>query len=276
MASGIDWFRWHHGSVLDTKLSLVAKKAGASVAEVIAVWACLLEAASANTDRGNPGATDFEALDYHLGIADGASLSIYQQMIARGLVDADTGRLTAWERRQPKREREDDGAAERKRRQREREAESGDRYGITTCHAMSHQKTPREEKSREEVDKTPQTPQGGSVAPQRVAKRNPVRLQTFLDECKANGDRPVRDHKPLWDYCKKAKLPQDFVALAWVEFCRRFTGDGTDAATLQKDWRRKFQKYVEGNYYRLWAIGDDGAYYLTTQGKQAQTAAGEA
>ena len=49
------WFRWHHGTVTDPKFGLIAKKAGASVAQVIAIWAYLLEAASAAEERGHPG-----------------------------------------------------------------------------------------------------------------------------------------------------------------------------------------------------------------------------
>jgi hypothetical protein len=122
MAGGIDWFRWHHGSVTDPKFQLVAKKAGASVAEVIAVWACLLEAASQAAERGNPGPSDFEAMDCALGLEDGKSKAIYDRMTDRGLLGSD-GTVTAWEKRQPK--REDDTAAERKRRQRERDKQDG-------------------------------------------------------------------------------------------------------------------------------------------------------
>lgn len=94
MAGGIDWFRWHHGSVNDPKFQLVARRAGASVAEVVAVWACLLESASQSGDRGNPGKIDFEAIDCGLGMRDGASESIYRNMRARGLVD-DEGRIVS-------------------------------------------------------------------------------------------------------------------------------------------------------------------------------------
>lgn len=121
MAGGIDWFRWHHGSVNDPKFQLVAKKAGASVAEVIAVWACLLEAASQASERGQPGPVDFEAMDCALGLDDGKAKAIYDRMTERGLM-GDDGAVTAWDKRQPK--REDDTAAERKRRQRERDKQS--------------------------------------------------------------------------------------------------------------------------------------------------------
>jgi hypothetical protein len=67
MANGIDWFRWHHGSVNDPKFGLVARKAAARVGDVIAVWALILEQASANTERGLFGAIDCEATDFLLG-----------------------------------------------------------------------------------------------------------------------------------------------------------------------------------------------------------------
>ena len=119
MAGGIDWFRWHHGSVSDQKFILIARKSGASVAEVIAVWACLLEAASASEQRGNFGAVDYESMDCALGLDDGRTQAIHEAMVSRGLVSPDA-EVNAWDKRQPK--REDDSAAERKRKQREREA----------------------------------------------------------------------------------------------------------------------------------------------------------
>jgi hypothetical protein len=153
--AGMDWFRWHHGSVTDPKFQLVAKKAGVKAAEVVAVWAFLLEEASQAEDRGNPGAIDFESIDCLLGLDEGKAREVYRRMVERGLFAQD-GRIEAWERRQPKREREDDTAAERKRRQRANEATTT----VTPCHAMSrqtkpepdesHQKTPRGEESREE------------------------------------------------------------------------------------------------------------------------------
>lgn len=142
----MDWFRWHHGSVTDPKFQLVAKRAGASVAEVLAVWACLLEAASMSVFRGNPGECDFESLDCALGLSDGLAMAIYQQMVARGLI-AEDGRITAWDKRQPKREREDDTSTERVRAFRERERHE------TPSNASETSETPRGDKRREEEKK---------------------------------------------------------------------------------------------------------------------------
>lgn len=150
----MDWFRWHHGSVNDPKFQLVAKRARASVAEVIAVWATVLEAASAYEERGVTGDIDCEAVDCALGMDDGKTAAILSAMGDRGLI-GDGGEVKSWEKRQPRREREDDTAADRKRRQRERQAQEKQELAnagghVTPCHAASHQKPPRGEEIREE------------------------------------------------------------------------------------------------------------------------------
>lgn len=153
MANGIDWFRWHHGTVNDPKFQLIARRSSASVAEVVAVWALLLESASAAQERGRVGSQDFEAIDCALGMDDGRAEAIYSQMQARGLI-SDDGTLSKWSDRQPARERDGDSSAERVRRHRERKRQGGvDVTGVTDVtpsNASNDQETPREEKRREE------------------------------------------------------------------------------------------------------------------------------
>lgn len=146
MAGGIDWFRWHHGTVTDQKFLLIAKRAGASVAEAVAVWACLLEAASMNDkERGLlDAAPDFEAMDCALGMAEGRAQALFVAMRARGLLD-DGLHVTAWPRRQPKRERDDDSSTSRVQAFRERQRHE------TPSNASDEQETPRGEESREEL-----------------------------------------------------------------------------------------------------------------------------
>ena len=67
--AGMDWFRWHHGSVTDPKFQLIAKKSGANVAEVIAVWATLLEAASMADERGYFETIDFDSIECSLELS---------------------------------------------------------------------------------------------------------------------------------------------------------------------------------------------------------------
>jgi len=115
---------------------------------------------------------------------------------------------------------------------------------------------------------TPIPPTGGSKG-----KASRIELKTFLDECKEKGERPLRDYAPLWAYVTDARLPMDFVALAWVEFMRRFGAGGVKEKNRQANWRQTFRNYVERNYLKLWFIDADGNYSLTTLGKQAQITA---
>lgn len=171
MAGGIDWFRWHHGSVTDPKFQLVARKAQARFGDVVTVWAFMLETASASDARGNLGELDAEAIDFLLGADDGTTQRILDAMQDRGLWDGSS--ICAWEKRQPK--REDDTAAERKRRQREREHElalsvavtSDESRDDTTSHAASRSVThghDRGEERREDISKaTPSHPTAKAV-----------------------------------------------------------------------------------------------------------------
>lgn len=88
MASGIDWFRWHHGSVTDTKLRLVAKKSNAKFGDVIALLAFILEIASSNgnsiTDNHLVEASDL------LRIPESDCREIIRELIARGFMNGNS------------------------------------------------------------------------------------------------------------------------------------------------------------------------------------------
>jgi hypothetical protein len=166
MAGGIEWFRWHHGSVTDPKFQLVARKAGASLPDVLAVWAYILEEASAADVRGE-FSIDAEAVDCMFGFEDGKTSSILSVMGARGILDGN--RIASWDKRQPK--KEDDTATDRKRRQRERENQekssvtSDESRNVTQCHADVTQCHARGEESREEknIDTLSHPPREASV-----------------------------------------------------------------------------------------------------------------
>lgn len=165
MAGGIDWFRWHHGSVTDPKFQLVARKSKQSLATVIAVWAFVLEKASASEDRGHFGGLDYESVDCMFGLDDGATQAILSAMADRGLVDAD--RVASWEKRQVKRERTVDVSTDRVKAFRSKERQETPKTNDETpCNAMERQETPREEKRREEVIDTapsPKSPRGTAL-----------------------------------------------------------------------------------------------------------------
>jgi hypothetical protein len=269
----MDWFRWHHGSVNDPKFGLVAKQAGASTAEVVAVWACLLEAASAAEDRGDPGSVDFEAIDYALGLASGSARRIYERMRERGLLDGETGRISSWDKRQPKRER-DDSSTERVRAYRAKKAgidsigNANDSH-VTPRNAMERQETPRGEEIREEIQVPTVLPD--SAAPNRS---DPCPTQELVDlyhrrlpmlpRVSVMSESRKRAISGRWREVvndpdiRKAKDPKT-AAVEWFDWFFGYVAQSSFLAGKAKDWRAdidflftpaKFAKVVEGHYHK--------------------------
>lgn len=166
--AGMDWFRWHHGSVTDPKFALVARKAGASLPDVLAVWTYLLETASQAIDRGDFGVVDCEALDcvFDFPPTETRTEDILKAMAGRELIDGT--RITAWEKRQVRREREDLTSTERKATSRAKKNNIKPIHTIgnhvTPSHTIDNQKTPRVEESREEENKTEPTALSPSIS----------------------------------------------------------------------------------------------------------------
>ena len=161
--AGMDWFRWHHGSVTDPKFQLVARRSGASLPDVLSVWAYLLESASQSEDRGAFGAVDCEAVDclFNFPNTETRTSDILLALEERKLISE--GRISAWEKRQPKRERDDDSADRvRKFRERQKEQSNGNKDDVTPSNAKPNQETPRVDKSREEERKDSDSPSDNS------------------------------------------------------------------------------------------------------------------
>lgn len=230
MAGGIDWFRWHHGTVNDQKFPLVARKACASVAEVIAVWACLLERASQATARGSLGDPDFEAMDCALGIADGKASAIFAALQSRALIDVEH-HLTAWATRQPK--KEDEGAAGRKRAQREREAaeKSESERDAKQCHDASRDVTT--EKKREEKNSSSLR----SEEPPRKRREPPppapsdVDSQVWNDWLQLRKDKSASVTPTVIDSARKEAAK---ASMTFEEFLREWCARGSQG--LKAEW----------------------------------------
>ena len=128
----------------------------------------------------------------------------------------------------------------------------------------SDKKLTREEKRREEV-KTPHTPQAGQL----VKPRNAISLPTYLEECKEQEVKPIPENDSVFDYASKVGIGQDLLRLQWLEFKDRYSQPG---AKRYKAWPTVFGKSVRCNWFKLWYIGSNGDYILSTVGQQAKRA----
>lgn len=211
--AGMDWFRWHHGSVTDPKFALIARKAGASLPDVLAVWAYILETASQSVERGDFGTLDAEALDcvFNFPSTETRTADILAAMAGRGLVDGT--RVVAWDKRQPKREREDATNADRQ------AAFRAKRNQVTPDNASGNQKTPREEESREE-------------------KKNPSSLRSEG----ARGTRLPKDFEPLPEPDAEQGIDRRKELLSFRDYWTAKPGkDGVklDWQATWRNWARK-------------------------------------
>ena len=132
----MNWWRAHHGIANDPKLALISMSrhvtpCHARRGDVLAVWISLLDFASQNEPRGSIKGHDCEQFAWFLELPVETVAAIIEGFQERGMISGTM--LTAWERRQPKRDREDLGATDRKRKQREKSMDTGHAQVQPTC-----------------------------------------------------------------------------------------------------------------------------------------------
>lgn len=236
----MEWFRWFEGTATDPKFHLLARKSGQPVAFVLAVWAILLERASAAKPRGGIAGFDCESADAVMGMPDGAACAIVAAMQAKGLIDGE--RICKWEERQPVRERyEGNPSTDRVQRFRERQrnAIDGDE---TPCNANETPRNAqiREDKIREEknINTPPLPPTGG--------RAGEVADASVCDEEDEPKPKRTRFAPPGADdvqaYCDERRN-----GINGQEFCDFYASKGWKVGnTPMKDWRAAVRTWERG------------------------------
>ena len=195
----MQWLRWYHGTVADPKFRLIASKSGARVCEVVAIWAAVLENASESTERGTLEGWNDEVVAIALDLELEQVSRILDVMRSCGMLD-EAGNVTAWGKRQPRRE---DSSAERMRRHRQQKSQAhhvtqsdaavpnGD-APVTPCDA-------RGEEIRAENISPPNPPGGGDrfadfweAYPRKVGKK-PAEDKWKRKRLDAMADRIIAD-----------------------------------------------------------------------------------
>lgn len=170
MAS-MDWWRSWHGAPTDSKWLLIGKRAGVAPGVVSAIAWALFDYASQDNDRGSVEGFDVETYSVFSGFDEAEIQSVIDAMTDKGIITE--GRLSAWEKRQPKKEDPTSGERVRRFRDNKRNEEvtlvsrvtSGDvthsnamKRDVTHSNAVKQDVTiekSREEKKREEENAHP-------------------------------------------------------------------------------------------------------------------------
>lgn len=91
-------------------------------------------------------------------------------------------------------------------------------------------------------------------------------FQDFLTACREQGERPIPEDDPIYDYADRIGLPAEFVGLAWQWF-KRMWADKQQVGI--NGWRQTFRNAVQGCWPKFWFQAEDGSWQLNTAGKQA-------
>ncbi len=93
-------------------------------------------------------------------------------------------------------------------------------------------------------------------------------LRTFAAWCTAQPDASnllPEDH-PVFRWAESVGLPDYFVFLAWCWFRENYGKRGGGANKKYRDWLATFDDSVRRRYGKLWYVGPDGQFKLTTEG----------
>ena len=209
------WLRWYHGSVTDPKFAIVAQRAKTTRANVISVWAYLLETASQANKRGDVTRCDAEDVAVTLDVKTPIVDAILDAMRSKKLIE--NGRLAGWDKRQPKRE---DNSRERTRLYRARKTP------VTHCDAPVTRCDDRGEEKRGESSK------GG------VGEKRPTKRIRSLDALTI--DEEVR----AWSKAEAPDENADKELGAFTDWCRSKDKRFKDYRAGLRNWIRKAQGFI--------------------------------
>lgn len=88
----------------------------------------------------------------------------------------------------------------------------------------------------------------------------------YRQQLQTQGEKFLSENDPLFDWTDVVGLPESYIGIAWHAFKDKYATN----QKKQKDWRAVFRRAVKEDWLKLWAIGRDGNYYLTTNGKTAE------
>jgi DnaD/phage-associated family protein len=134
------WFRSWHGAPADSKWLTVARMAGSRPGVVGYVFWSLLDYASQAEERGSVIGFDAETCADYSGFVEAEISAVVVALECKGIIT--NGRLTEWDKRQPK--REDDSTQRVKRHRAEKSVthdKKTDTENVTQCNAEKRNET---------------------------------------------------------------------------------------------------------------------------------------
>jgi hypothetical protein len=250
----MDWLRLHHDTSGDGKFRTIARRAKLPMHMIRAVWEEMLINASKADPRGSLSGWDHEDVAAILDMEPGEVEAVFEAMQGKTLEGM---RLSGWDRRQVKREREDTNAAGRAKEWREARKTPPN---ATERHpnATEHPEEIRGEEKKELGANAPLSPEPPTLD---LSPPNPTAEQQAFDAYNAMAERAGLPKAQKFDAGRRGKIRQRLkdcgglagwmVALDKAEassLCRGKRGTGWRADLDFLLTASKFAKLMEGSY----------------------------
>lgn len=105
-----------------------------------------------------------------------------------------------------------------------------------------------------------------TTKPRKRVSSAKTTLSEYLEQCKAEGTKPIPDDHCSRQYARDAGISPEMIALAWFSFLDNYR-DGTGKAKKYVDWGLVFNNAVKGNWAKLWYVArDSGTVNWTSEG----------
>ncbi|MDX2073804.1 MAG: DnaA N-terminal domain-containing protein [Alphaproteobacteria bacterium] len=184
-----EWYRVYHGMPEDSKLRVIAQRSKQLMAHVVAVWICVLDAASRHETRGTVQ-VDAEQIAVVQEIDQKIVESIIKAFREKGLINKNNV-LTAWRTRQYATEKE------RAATYRDNKKEDETSHGVTENHAASHGVTPDHAPSHKNAKNDPDREDRGTEGRSKAENRKRTEVEEETDasaekDQKNNSDKKIR------------------------------------------------------------------------------------
>jgi hypothetical protein len=189
----MDWYRVYHGMPEDAKLKVIAKRSQQTMAHVVTVWLCVLDAASRHKNRGTVE-VDSEQIAVVQDMDQAAVESILQAFREKGMITEDN-RITSWNTRQY--------LSDKERAQRARDKKKQD---VTENHTASHSVTEGNAAKRKIGKKAPDTDNRLQKADSETdLQKNRITDKKNRESAEGEREREARNAPPEKDADKIAE-----------------------------------------------------------------------
>lgn len=101
-------------------------------------------------------------------------------------------------------------------------------------------------------------------------KSDELTMNDWLQKVADTGERAIPEKSAVFEFADKAKIPHEFIAIAWHDFKTEFRDN--KPTKRQANWRQTFYTYIKNDWLKIWYFDkNNNQYCLTNKGMMIKT-----